>query len=267
LRQIFLVILLLHPVMRAQAQEYTQRVNGRVTDRDTKIPIPGARIVILNTDLLLGATSNEDGYFTMDKVRVGRYDLRITFAGYDDVNLQQIEITSGKELILNIEMSEKVKEIEGVTVKVARDKGKPINEMATVSARTFNVEETQRYAASFNDPARMAISFAGVNTSNDASNEIIVRGNSARGMLWRVEGIEIPSPNHFSNGEGGSGGGISILSSQILGSSDFFTGAVCSISVSEKEITPNENTLFSWVSLVCSPHSKGLSATVTKDPT
>jgi hypothetical protein len=71
----------------------------------------------------------------------------------------------------------------------------------------------------------MAVSFAGVNTSNDASNEIIVRGNSARGMLWRVEGIEIPSPNHFSNGEGGSGGGISILSSQVLGSSDFFTGA------------------------------------------
>lgn len=207
------------------SQEYTQTVKGRITDRDTKAPLVGVKLVILNTSPIQGAVSDENGYFRVEKVKIGRCDLRFSLNGYDDVNLSQVQVATGKELILNIEMSEKIKELGSVTVKAKSDKDKPLNEMATVSARTFNVEETQRYAASFNDPARMAVSFAGVNTSNDASNEIIVRGNSARGMLWRVEGIEIPSPNHFSNGEGGSGGGISILSSQILGSSDFFTGA------------------------------------------
>lgn len=207
------------------AQNYTQTVKGRVTDRDTKTPLPGASVVILKTNPQLGTTTDEEGYFKLEKVPVGRYDIRITYLGYEDVTLQQLNVATGKELVLNIEMAERVREIEGITISANSEKEKPLNDMATVSARTFNVEETQRYAASFNDPARMAVSFAGVSTSNDASNEIIVRGNSARGMLWRVEGIEIPNPNHFSNGEGGSGGGISILSSQVLGSSDFFTGA------------------------------------------
>jgi len=94
--------------------------------------------------------------------------------------------------------------------------------------KNFSTEETQRFAASFNDPARMALSLAGVNATNDASNEIVVRGNSSRGILWRVEGIEIPNPNHFSNGEGGSGGGISILSGQVLANSSFYSGAFLS---------------------------------------
>ena len=206
------------------AQTFTQTVKGRVVDEDTKAPIFGAKIVILNLTPTQGTTSDLDGFFTLEKVPIGRYDFKITYIGYADSKLQQVQVVSGKELILNIDLSESIKNLETVTVK-ANSKNKHQNEMATVSVRSFNVEETQRYAASFNDPARMAVSFAGVNTSNDASNEIIVRGNSARGMLWRVEGIEIPSPNHFSNGEGGSGGGISILSSQILGSSDFYTGA------------------------------------------
>lgn len=207
------------------SQQYTQTIKGRVTDRDTKTPMPGASIILLNTAPSIGTTTDDDGYFKLEKVPVGRYDIQVTYIGYEIVKLQQVSVVTGKELVLNIEMAENIKEIEGITISAGIEKEKPLNDMATVSARTFNVEETQRYAASFNDPSRMALSFAGVSTSNDASNEIIVRGNSARGMLWRIEGIEIPNPNHFSNGEGGSGGGISILSSQVLGSSDFFTGA------------------------------------------
>lgn len=222
--QLLLLLLILSHSTSFFAQNYTQTLKGKVIDLDTKIPLHGVKIVLLNTEPKNGTVSDADGNFRFEKLPIGRYDIRFTLAGYDDVTLNQIQLSTGKELMLNIEMSERIKEMETVTVR-ATDKNKPLNEMATVSARTFNVEETQRYAASFNDPARMAVSFAGVNTSNDASNEIIVRGNSARGMLWRVEGIEIPSPNHFSNGEGGSGGGISLLSSQILGSSDFFTGA------------------------------------------
>jgi len=207
------------------AQNYIQTIKGRVIEQDSKMPLPGATVVILNTQPQIGTTTDENGYFKLERVPVGRYDIRVTYLGYEDVNVKQVNVSTGKELMLNVEMTERVKEIETIIIRANSEKDKPLNDMATVSARTFNVEETQRYAASFYDPTRMAVSFAGVSTSNDASNEIIIRGNSARGMLWRVEGIEIPNPNHFSNGEGGSGGGISILSSQVLGSSEFFTGA------------------------------------------
>src|SRR5438445_3710215 len=70
----------------------------------------------------------------------------------------------------------------------------------------------------------MATGFAGVGTTNDGNNDIVIRGNSPTGLLWRMEGVDIPNPNHFSSAAS-SGGGISILSAQLLSNSDFLTGA------------------------------------------
>ena len=80
----------------------------------------------------------------------------------------------------------------------ATQDGEVMNEMATVSARAFTVEETDRYAGSRGDPARMASNFAGVQGADDSRNDIVVRGNSPTGVLWRVEGVDLPNPNHFS---------------------------------------------------------------------
>ncbi len=33
------------------------------------------------------------------------------------------------------------------------------------------------------------------------SNQLVIRGNSPKGMLWRMEGVEIPNPNHFAQEE------------------------------------------------------------------
>ncbi|MCS6981672.1 MAG: TonB-dependent receptor [Flavobacteriales bacterium] len=202
-----------------------QTLRGRVIDRDTKNPLPGANVVVINLQPPRGAVTDAEGYFELQGLPPGRYDLRISFLGYEDARLNQVVVGSGRETALLVEMTERINKLDEITISASRDKEKPLNEMATVSARTFNLEEAQRYAAGFNDPARMALSFAGVATANDASNEIVVRGNSARGLLWRAEGVEIPNPNHFSNGDGGTGGGISILSSQVVGQSDFLTGA------------------------------------------
>jgi len=114
--------------------------------------------------------------------------------------------------------------MDEVVITAQPEKGKPLNDMATLSARSISVEETKRYAASVNDPARAALSYAGVATTDDGGNEIVVRGNSPKGILWRLEGIEVPNPNHFGE-EGASGGGISILSVNMIDNSDFFTGA------------------------------------------
>lgn len=203
----------------------TQTVKGKVLDIDTKQSIIGASIVVLNSNPLKGTTTDIDGYFTLQSVPLGRQDIKISFIGYEPVIKNQVLVSSGKELTLNIEMSESYNQIKTFNVVAKTDKTKAQNDMATVSARSFTVEETQRYAGSFKDPARMAQSFAGVTGGgDDLENEIIIRGNSARGLQWRLEGIEIPSPNHF--GDMGSGGGaISMLSSSTLSNSDFYTGA------------------------------------------
>ena len=144
--------------------------------------------------------------------------------GYKLITMQNLSVNAGKELVLTVQMEEDITQMNEVEVTAKTDKNKPLNEMSAVSTRAFSVEETQKFAAAVNDPARMATSFAGVVGGDDGNNHISIRGNSPNGLLWRMEGVDIPNPNHFSN-VGTSGGGISILSAQLLNNSDFSTGA------------------------------------------
>lgn len=209
------------------AQTPVQTIRGTISDGDSKMPLIGANVIVLGLESPLGSNSDMEGYFKIEQVPVGRVNLRVSYLGYETANINEVLLTSGKELVLNIELTESTNDLGEVLVVAKHDKTSPLNEMASVSARSFSVEETSRYAASFFDPARMALNYAGVSTgggTDDLNNEIIVRGNSPKGVLWRMEGVEIPNPNHFSE-LGNSGGGISMLSSSTLANSDFYTGA------------------------------------------
>lgn len=205
------------------AQSLTQTLRGKVVDQVTQIPLPGATVMVLNTDPLVGATTDVEGEFKIQKLPVGTYTIRISFIGYKDFILPNVIVNSGKEVVLNIPIEEDIVQMQEIIV-TAVEKDKTINDMVLISGRTFSVEETRKFAAAINDPARTAISFSGVVSTDDGNNNISIRGNSPSGLLWRMEGIDIPNPNHFA-APGSSGGGISILSSQLLANSDFMTGA------------------------------------------
>jgi hypothetical protein len=206
-------------------QDLTQIVRGKVLDSDTKAPLPYANIVVRTIDPPIGATSDTDGIFRIDRVPIGRHDLQVSYIGYETKVVPELLITSGKEVVLEVELKENILKMESVVVDAYTKKDKPLNSMSTLSARTFSVEEARRYAGGFDDPARLASAFAGITSSNLRDNSIVVRGNSPKGMLWRLEGVEIPNPNHFANLSTFGGGGISALSTLVLGNSDFFTGA------------------------------------------
>ncbi|MEL6866037.1 MAG: TonB-dependent receptor [Bacteroidota bacterium] len=202
-----------------------QTVRGVLLDKDAQTPIGFANVFIQNSHPLIGGTTDIDGKFKLENVPLGRQTIVVTFIGYEPVSLPNIEVTAGKEVVLEIAMSESFETLDEVVVTASANKSTAINELATVSARTLSIEEANRYAASIADPARQAQNFAGVTSGgDDVYNDIIIRGNSPRGLLWRLEGIEILNPNHFAS-LGGSGGAVSMLSSNVLTSSDFFTGA------------------------------------------
>jgi len=178
-----------------------QPLRGLVVDQDTKLPLIGANILVIGTSPLTGSSSDTVGSFMLEDLKVGRYDLYIEYLGYEPSRVNQILVTTGKEQFIKVEMKESIVDMQEVIVLAKVDLTNPLNEMATNSARSFSVEETKRYAASLSDPARMALSFAGVTgNGDDLTNEIVIRGNSSKGLLWRMEGVEIPNPNHFSVG-------------------------------------------------------------------
>jgi hypothetical protein len=216
-----IAILLMSFTVKAQVG---QTIRGTIVDQDAKTPLSGVTIQLIGSAGALGAISDDDGKFRIDNVPVGRVTLKIFYVGYQDRSLTHLLLTSGKEMILRIDLQESVAGLKETVVTGRKNKKQVLNEMALISSRAFTVEETKRYAGSIDDPARLVSAFAGVNIHAEGNNDIIVRGNSSKGILWRLEGMEIPNPNHFAN-EGSTGGPINALNSNMLGNSDFLTGA------------------------------------------
>jgi hypothetical protein len=205
----------------AKAQ-YKQQIRGTVVDIVLQQPLAGATVSL--PTLQRTTITGEDGVFRFKDLPIGSYPIHISYTGFKPVSLENIAVSSGKETVLTISMEAFVKIENEVVVTASTKRNKPINDMSTVSARAFTVEETQRYAAAVNDPLRMATAFPGVLAADDGGNTIIIRGNSPTGLLWKMEGMDISNPNHFSQA-GNTGGGISILSAQLLSNSDFITAA------------------------------------------
>lgn len=219
-----LSVLFISLLMNAIAQPGTQKIRGTVTDKQSKYQLPGATVVVVGTDPLIGTVSDENGDFTLANVPLGRQTLKITMLGYGERVIPNIVVSQGKETIMNLDLEEAVIESQEIVVTDKQDKTATNNEMVSVSARQFSREEAARYAGAFNDPARMASNYAGVSNGNDGRNDIIIRGNSPLGLLWRLEGMPIPNPNHFG-AQGTTGGPVSMLNYNQLANSDFMTGA------------------------------------------
>lgn len=211
----------------AYSQSFKQTVRGVITDQDSKQPIEGATITIVGSNPLKAILSGKDGSFRFNNMPIGRITLQVSNVGYEKIILPNIVVNSGKESVLNINMQEAVGQLEGVVLTFDKNKGQPLNDMILVSGRSVSPEQTNRYAGGFNDPSRILSNFAGVTSSQDGSNDIIVRGNSPKYIQWRLEGIQITNPNHFSD-QSAVGGSISALNNNLLATSDFYSGAFSS---------------------------------------
>lgn len=205
------------------SQDLTQTIRGTILEKQTQSPLPGAVIQLLTNASVQPVSTDENGKFKLTLVPIGRHQLKCSLLGYKEKYITII-LNSGKESVVTLELEENVLQGQEVTVTTEQDKTKTNNKMSTVSARVFSAEEAARYAGSRGDPARMAANFAGVSGANDSRNDIIIRGNSPLGILWRLNGLDVPNPNHFGS-SGSTGGPISILNNNTLDNSDFMSGA------------------------------------------
>lgn len=199
----------------------TQTVKGVVLNMKNQKPVFGATVYLIDTKY--GAKTNQDGEFRIKNVPVGRYKVRFSSIGYEP-QIQNIVATSGKQVALTVQLDETFVAIDSLTVVGAKGNFQPVNEAAIISATLFTKDDVERFAGSRMDPARMAQNFAGVVGADDSRNDIIVRGGSPLELLWRLDGLDIPNPNHFAT-QGATGGPISAINSQLLDDGDFMTGA------------------------------------------
>ncbi len=224
MKQLYLILLFCLPtILLAQ----TQTVKGTVRDKTTQQPIIGASVFISSLDNQdLGVSTDEAGNFEILNVPLGRQTIECSYIGYQTYSSEGFIVSSTKAVFLEINMLEGGVDVGELVITSSSKVNAPVNELAVVSTRSFSADETDRIAASVNDPGRMAMAYPGVaQGSDDAENDIIIRGNSSFGVLWRLEGLDIPNPNHFAR-PGSSGGGVSVFSAQLLSRSDFSTGGM-----------------------------------------
>ncbi|MBL4561477.1 MAG: TonB-dependent receptor [Labilibaculum sp.] len=224
--QIILLFLLIVKMSYATENEtgLNQMIRGTVIEEYTKIPLPGATVFILDSDPVIGTTSDIKGNFVFNNIPVGRVSIKVSYMGYKNRIVSNIQVLPTKETVIIVELEQDAIQLKGVNVTGGGMKNEPLNDLTSVSARKFSAEETNKYAGSLGDPARMAGNFAGVLSVDDSRNDIVIRGNSPYGLLWRVDGFDIPNPSHYSM-PGSKGGSMSMLNNNNLANSDFITGA------------------------------------------
>lgn len=219
----YIVLTAIGAMLNFTAIAQTQTIRGVVSDKQAQVTLPGVNVILINSDPVKAAITDVDGKFKLTEVKPGRYDVKVSFVGYKELVLPNIEINTGKETVLEIGLEESVSSLSEVVITSTK-KNETINEMTTVSARSFSMEEVNRYAGGRSDPSRLAANFAGVSSPDDSRNDIVIRGNSPTGVLWRIEGLNIPNPNHFST-IGTTGGPVSAINTNVIKNSDFFTSA------------------------------------------
>ena len=225
MRTAVIIIISIFFSSNAISQEaFTQSIKGTIIDKDAEYPLIGVNVVLVGTDGEYGTSTDIDGYFKLSNVPVGRQALQISYIGYKTITQPNILVSTGKETVIEIQMEEDLAKLDEVVITAQQDKRKAVNEMATISTRSMTMEEVTRFSGSMGDVSRMAQNYAGVSGASDDRNDIIVRGNSPSAVLWRLEGVDIPSPNHWAS-LGTTGGPISMLNINSMRNSDFLSGA------------------------------------------
>lgn len=209
--------------MGSPAFAQTGSIRGRISDATVDNPIKGATITVAE-DSTIRTSTGADGTYRLSKVPVGRKTLIITFVGYERTSVPNIDVITGKDALADVKLTASFKSLTEVVISAGPPKDRPLNKLAAVSARQVSPEEISKFAGGRSDVARLATNFAGVSAPDDSRNDIVVRGNSPTGVLWRIEGIPVPSPNHFSS-LGTTGSPVSALNVNVIGNSDFITSA------------------------------------------
>ena len=219
LRRLVMLVAVVAGVLLPQSA-VAQTIKGSVTDAITGEALIGAAVKVAELKDAGGIT-NIDGEFSITITQPGRYTIETSYMGYEPSVLKEVLVAGAKDVVLDITLRESSTDMNEVVIKPRVNKESTVNPTALVGGMMLSMEEASRYAGGYNDPARLVTAFAGVAGQGDG-NGISVHGNAPQFMQYRLEGVEIFSPNHFADLYSAGFGMVSALNSNVITNSDFF---------------------------------------------
>ncbi len=197
---------------------FAQKLSGVIRDDVTGEPLAGANVIL--DDSVALAVSNINGEYFFGSVDPGRHKLTASYIGYKSGEVFDVWVRNGKLITEDIRLSPDPKGLAEVVITEPK-------RLSEIGKMTISEEQINRFAATYYDPARLVTISPDVAVSNDQNNRISVRGISPNYNVWRLEDVEIVNPNHLSNAgtfsdqPTSTGGGVNILSAQMLDNSSF----------------------------------------------
>ena len=214
-----LLLCLLIQALHAQDQHLGD-IAGFIRDSRTQEPLYGVNVVVLELSGI-GAAADTSGAFRIRRVPVGTYSLRLTAVGYSTHVVTNVVVTTGRATPILVELDESAVAIGEVTVQATYfGRGQ---QLSPVSANQVVRSEILRLPGSIQDVQRVVQSLPGVASSTDNINELIVRGGAPFENLTIMDGMEIPSINHYSN-QFNSAGPINMVNADMIEDVQFLSG-------------------------------------------
>lgn len=195
------------------------KIVGEVIDRNSKQPIIGAVIEIVNAKIF--TASDENGIFVVQNLNPKTYNLKISAPYYQTIYRTDVNVSGTQSIKIVIELILSSYETEEIVVSSERSFANA-HDLKT-STNFLSAEEIRRSPGAAEDLNRMIQSLPGVTTATDSRNDLIVRGGSPFENFIMVDGIEVPNINHFGT-QAASGGPIGMINVDFLNDVTFSAG-------------------------------------------
>ena len=194
-------------------------IEGQISDKTTGQPLIGVNIIVKNS--ILGAASDMEGRYRIERVPPGPIRLKATMMGYMETMQSDVQVESNRVTKVDFTLASTVVEA-GETVTVSanyfeKDADHP------VSTRTLSALEIRSAPGSAEDIFRILQSMPGIVTAGARSANLIVRGGAPDENRVLLDNLEIRSPLHF-NRQDASMGIISIIEPSTIRNVEFITG-------------------------------------------
>jgi hypothetical protein len=192
-------------------------IRGRLSNPINNQPVAFANVLILGTDL--GSISDENGYYEIQNIPPGLYNIRASFVGFKTSTAYEVQVTLARPVQLDFSMDEVVAELKEVVVSSEFSR----SEETPISVRKLNSNEIERYPGGNRDISRVIQSLPGVASTASFRNDILIRGGAPNENKFYIDEIEVPVINHFAT-QGSSGGPVGILNVNLIKNVDVLTG-------------------------------------------
>ncbi|PKP51808.1 MAG: TonB-dependent receptor [Bacteroidetes bacterium HGW-Bacteroidetes-1] len=195
------------------------QVQGRVLDATNNEPLPFANVVVKGT--FIGATTDFEGRFIITGLKAGFITLEATYVGYRNAQSPEIQVTNAKIEFVEIRLQN-----AGIALQEVEVKANPFarTEESPLSLQKLGVSEIESNPGSNRDISRVIQSLPGVGSGVSFRNDIIIRGGGPSESSFYLDGVQIPTINHFAT-QGSSGGAVGILNADFISSVDYYSGA------------------------------------------